>query len=191
MPHSFKRHIEKFVPVSDEDFLGILAHFEELPVKKKDNLLTGGQVCRHYYFVITGCLRMYFVNEKGLEQTTEFAIENWWITDNFAYERHERTDFFIQAVEQSRVLRIDRATQEALVTRFPIMERYFRFVYQRAYAAAQRRIKFLYDLSKEQMYDQLNELYPEFVQRIPQYLIASFLGFTPEYLSEIRKKKSS
>jgi ribosomal protein L10 len=71
------------------------------------------------------------------------------------------------------------------------MERYFRFIYQRAYAASQMRFKYLYEFSKEEFYQHLNENYPEFIQRIPQYLIASFLGFTPEYLSEIRKKKRS
>ena len=71
------------------------------------------------------------------------------------------------------------------------MERYFRFIYQRAFAAMQMRIKYLYEFSKEDFYSHLASHYPEFVQRIPQYLIASFLGFTPEYLSEIRNKSRS
>jgi CRP-like cAMP-binding protein len=189
--HLFQRHISKFVNISDEAFAEILTFFEEEQVKKKQTLLQAGNICRHYYFVLNGCLRMFFINDKGVEETTEFAIENWWITDNFAFERQLRSEFFIQSVEASRVLQIDYATQEKLLATHPVMERYFRCIYQRAYAAAQRRIKFLYDFSKEEMFDQLNTLYPEFVQRIPQYLIASFLGFTPEYLSEIRKKKSS
>ena len=71
------------------------------------------------------------------------------------------------------------------------MERYFRFIYQRAYAAAQLRIKYLFDYSKEEFYHSFKSKHPEFVQRIPQYLLASFLGFTPEYLSELRKKNRS
>jgi CRP-like cAMP-binding protein len=188
MSHVFKNHINKFVPVTDDAFFGILSFFEEQHVKKKFNLLVEGNVCRDHYFVLKGCLRMFFINDKGVEQTTEFAIENWWITDNFAFERHLPSPFFIQAVEHSHVLRIDYSSQEKLVTAFPQMERYFRFVYQRAFAASQMRIKYLYDFSKEEMFHHLNNLHPEFVQRIPQYLIASFLGFTPEYLSEIRKK---
>lgn len=131
------------------------------------------------------------MNEKGIEQTTEFAIENWWITDNKAYEHRRPSEFYIQAVEKSKVVHIDYASQEKLVADYPKMERYFRFVYQRAYAASQMRIKYLYDFSKEEMFIDLNKHYPEFVQRIPQHLIASFLGFTPEYLSEIRKKLRS
>ncbi|MGN6166513.1 MAG: Crp/Fnr family transcriptional regulator [Flavisolibacter sp.] len=191
MSDLFKKHIEKFVILSDEEFSGIMAYFQPEKVRKKENLMVEGQVCRYHYFVLKGCLRKFFVNEKGIEQTTEFAIENWWLTDNIAYEHRLPTQFYIQAVENSEVLRIDNVSQEKLVTAFPKMERYFRFVYQRAYGASQMRIKYLYELSKEAFYHHLNEKHPGFVQRIPQYLIASFLGFTPEYLSEIRKKTRS
>jgi hypothetical protein len=71
------------------------------------------------------------------------------------------------------------------------MERYFRFVYQRAFGAMQMRIKYLYDFTKEEIFLHFIQHFPEFVQRIPQHLLASFLGFTPEYLSEIRKKTRS
>ena len=191
MSEIFKNHIEKFTEINDEEFSEILAFFQTQQVRKKENLLVEGNVCKYHYFVLRGCLRKFFVNEKGLEQTTEFAIENWWITDNVAYEHHQPTQFFIQAVENCQVLKIDYPSQEKLVEAYPKMERYFRFIYQRAYAASQMRIKYLYDFSKEQMFDHLLEHHLQFVQRIPQHLIASFLGFTPEYLSEIRKKKRS
>lgn len=187
----FKNHINKFVTITDEEFSGIISFFKEQDVNKKENLLVEGKVCRYHYFVLNGCLRKFFVNEKGIEQTTEFAIENWWITDNIAYEHQRPSEFYIQAVEKSNVLYIDYPSQENLVRAHPKMERYFRFIYQRAYAASQMRIKYLYDFSKEEMFHHINELHPDFVQRIPQHLIASFLGFTPEYLSEIKKKTRS
>jgi len=191
MSELFKQHIEKFVQLTDEEFTGISSFFQPQAVRKKENLLVEGNVCKYHYFVLSGCLRKFFVNEKGMEQTTEFAIENWWITDHIAYERRQPTEFYIQAVEHSEVLRIDLHSQEKLLIAFPKMERYFRFIYQRAYAASQMRIKYLYDFSKEEFYHHLNKHFPEFVQRIPQHLIASYLGFTPEYLSEIRKKTRS
>lgn len=191
MSELFKNHLQKFIEIDDDEFSGILSFFEERRVKKKENLLVEGQFCKSHYFVLEGCLRKFFINAKGMEQTTEFAIENWWITDNLAYEFGKSTDFYIQAVEHSCILVIDREAQEKLLIAFPKMERYFRFIYQRAYAATQIRIKFLYDFTKEEFYDHLCKKHPEFVQRIPQYLIASFLGFTPEYLSEIRNKKRS
>lgn len=191
MSELFKNHLEKFIEINEEEFSGILAFFQLKNVKKKENLLVEGQICKSHYFVLNGCLRKFFINGKGIEQTTEFAIENWWITDNFAYERGLSTEFYIQAVEDSEILTIDSELQEKLLIEFPKMERYFRFIYQRAYAASQIRIKYLYDFSKEEFYHHLCKEQPAFVQRIPQYLIASFLGFTPEYLSEIRNKNRS
>jgi CRP-like cAMP-binding protein len=191
MSEIFKEHLEKFIEIENEEFLDILAFFQIKKVKKKENLLVEGQICKSHYFVLNGCLRKFFINGKGIEQTTEFAIENWWITDNFAYERGLSTEFYVQAVENSEILIIDREAQEKLLIEFPKMERYFRFIYQRAYAASQMRIKYLYDFSKEESYYNLRDAHPEFVQRIPQYLIASFLGFSPEYLSEIRNKNRS
>jgi len=149
MSEIFKKHIRKFAPLEDEDFADILRFFKIVNIKKKENLLTEGQVCKSHFFVLQGCLRKFFINEKGMEQTTEFAIENWWITDNMAYEHGLKTDCYIQAVEHTEVLVLDRSSQEKLLNKHPTMERYFRYIYQRAYAAAQMRIKYLYTFSKE------------------------------------------
>lgn len=191
MSEIFKKHIDKFIQTSDEEFEEILKFFTTKLVAKKENLLQEGQVCKYHFFVLKGLLRKFYINEKGIEQTTEFAIETWWITDNIAYEHRLPTEFYIQAVEKSEIIYITQENQEKLLKAFPKMERYFRFVYQRAYAAAQVRVKYLFSLSKEEFYFELLRKHPGFVQRIPQYLIASFLGFTPEYLSEIRKRSIS
>jgi len=191
MLNILKKHIEKFVQVSDDEFEEIRKFFDTKDVVKKENLLAAGQICKHHYFVLNGLLRKFYINEKGIEQTTEFAIETWWMTDNIAYEHNIPSEFYIQAVEKSKILYITQDNQEKLLKAFPLMERYFRFVYQRAYAAAQMRVKYLFSLSKEEFYFQSVKRYPEFAQRIPQYLLASFLGFTPEYLSEIRKRHIS
>lgn len=191
MSEILKKHIDKFIQTSDEEFEEILKFFTTKLVAKKENLLQEGQVCKYHFFVLKGLLRKFYINEKGIEQTTEFAIETWWITDNIAYEHRLPTEFYIQAVEKSEIIYITQENQEKLLAAFPAMERYFRFVYQRAYAAAQVRVKYLFSLSKEEFYFDLLRKHPEFVQRVPQYLIASFLGFTPEYLSEIRKRSIS
>ena len=191
MVELFKAHLDKFVSITDSEFSEIISFFEERTVRKKENLLEEGQICKEHYFVLKGILRKFYINEKGSEQTTEFAIENWWMTDNMAYEHQSQTDFYIQAVEKTELLVITQKNQELLLSKFPQLERYFRFVYQRAYAATQMRIKYIFSLAKDEFYFQLLKKHPEFVQRVPQYLIASFLGFTPEYLSEIRKKNLS
>lgn len=191
MSQIFKAHLEKFIKINDADFDEILSYFEVKTFGKKVNLLEEGQICKYNYFVLHGLLRKFFINEKGTEQITEFAIETWWMTDNISYEHRLPSEFYIQTVEKSEILFISNDSQEKLLEKFPVMERYFRFVYQRAYAANQMRVKYIFSLSKEEFYLNLVKKQPAFVQRVPQYLIASFLGFTPEYLSEIRKKSIS
>lgn len=190
MSEQLIHHIRKNVAIQVDDESSIPGYFRPVHVNRKENLLEAGQPCTSHYFVLKGCLRLFFLNEKGTEQTTQFAIENWWLTDYMAFQNQQRTDFTIQAVEPTDVLAIDFQRQEQLLGRYPFMERYFRLIYQRAYAASQLRTKYLYDFSREELYHHFAKSYPEFTQRVPQYLLASFLGFTPEYLSEIRKKRS-
>lgn len=188
MDHIFKKHLDKFVRISDETFTAISQFFIVQIVDKKEVLLREGQCCNTNYFVLKGLLRKFFINEKGIEQTTQFAIENWWMTDELAFDNGSNTEFFIQTVEKTTLLSISKEKQEQLLEKHPVMERYFRCVYQKAYAASQMRIKFLYNFSREELYHHFCKRQPQFMQRVPQYLIASYLGFTPEYLSEIRKK---
>lgn len=184
-------HIRKFTRLSDEEVPAVLAFFKEFTVKKKENLLTEGQICRYNYFVTEGCLRMFFVDEKGVEKTVQFGLEHWWLADYFSFQRRQASAFCIQAVERTVVYALEQQAQEQLLEQFPQMERYFRMVHQTAHAASQMRLKFLYGYSREALYRQFSTSFPEFVQRIPQYLLASYLGITPEYLSELRAKNIS
>ena len=191
MSSVFKAHIKKLLGKRAQDYNGIEQFFEPIQLRKKQNLLTEGNICKANYFVERGCLRMFFVNEKGVEQTTQFALENWWLADYASFSAQSPSGFNIQAVEHSEVLGLTYDAQEELLKEHPEMERYFRLVHQRAHAAAQFRIKALYGSSKEENYHKFISSHPEFVQRIPQYLLASFLGFTPEYLSELRRRSIS
>lgn len=184
-------HITKYVEVPDRDYLRIPEYFEAVNLRKKGYLLKAGSRCAYNYFVLKGCLNMYFDNEKGMPQTVQFAIENWWLSDYLAFAGQRNTGFYIQAVEATKVLRISYTDQERLLMEFPYLEKYFRNIFQTAYGASLMRVKHLYALSKEEIYFHFTEQYPEFAQRVPQYLIASFLGLTPEYVSEIRRKRLS
>jgi CRP-like cAMP-binding protein len=113
------------------------------------------------------------------------------MTETFSYPNLSLSSFFIQAVENTGVLVIHRDSQDQILKKYPVMEKYFRCIYQKAFAAAQMRIRFQYEHTREKLYHHFRKSKPEFLQRVPQYLIASYLGFTPEYLSKIRKKKIS
>jgi CRP/FNR family transcriptional regulator len=182
-------HIRKFIDL-DESEAGIVAlYFEQQSFKKKSLLLEEGQICTTQYFILKGCLRLYIINEKGNEQTLQFGIENWWITDYMSLQNQKPTSFYIQTVENSEVLAIDKNKLDDLLARLPKMERYFRLILQKSFAASQMRIKYLYTQSAEERYHFFNSVQPEFVQRIPQYMLASYLDFSAEFLSKIRAGK--
>lgn len=187
MLRTLSEHIEKITGVSiDPDVLK--SYMEEIQIKKKGFLFQAGHPCTHIYFVVQGCLNLYFVNDRGQNQTVQFALENWWLSDFMAYRSGVHTGFYLQAVERSKVIGIQISQQERLLEDFPQLERYFRVIYERAYGASLMRMKYVYGYSKEELYHDFAQKFPEFIQRVPQYLLASFLGITPEYLSELRRK---
>jgi CRP/FNR family transcriptional regulator, anaerobic regulatory protein len=188
MNNALINHIRRYISLTEEEDERVLSHFKLVKLRKKQNILEQDEACQLNVFVVRGCLRMFFINGQGVEQTTQFALENWWLTDLHAFMNRTPASYYIQAVERTEVYSISAEHMEVLVTELPAMERYFRLMYQRAAAAAQLRIKYLYELSRKESYLHFRAQFPEFVQRVPQYLLASYLNLTPEYLSEIRKK---
>ena len=97
MPENLKNHIARFVDISEEEYIEILKYFTSIEVAKKQNLLVEGKVCKANYFVSKGCLRLFFINEKGVEQTIQFALENWWLADYTSFSSQKPSEFYIQA----------------------------------------------------------------------------------------------
>lgn len=184
-------HISKHCSI-EANRLNLLAHFfEPKTYKRKEILLSEGHRCHGKFFIVKGCTHLYYLKQNGVEQTIDFALENWWTSDFAAFQNGSVAQFSIRAVETTTVLSITASSQRELLKQVPELNAYFHFVFEKAYAATQRRLRIMYELSKEELYRDFNANYPGFIQRIPQYLLASFLGFTPEYLSEIRKKHLS
>ena len=132
---------------------------------------------------------MYFIDNKLNEQITQFALEHWWMADHFSFIDSKPSPYFIQTIEKSEILSINSSSIETLLKELPQMERYFRIIMLRDLAASQLRQKYMYEMSKEEFYQLFTTSFPEFVKRVPQYMIASYLGLTPQYVSELRKKK--
>jgi CRP/FNR family transcriptional regulator, anaerobic regulatory protein len=191
MSRELIQHIRQFTKLTDDQADFITASVSERKVQKKELLLNAGDICRENHFVESGLLRLYFFDEQGMERTIQFAIENWWMTDYTSKDRKVPGQYCIQAVEDSVIISLDDETSEKLFTMVPAFETYFRKILQRAYSASLFRIGLLYSRSKEEMFFNFQRKYPEFVQRVPQYMLASLLGMTPEYLSELRKKTNS
>ena len=189
MHQNLLSHIAKFISLDESETQSLLAALQFKTIKKKENLLEAGQICHHQYFIVKGCCRNFIINDKGNEQTTQFGIENWWLSDFLSFHNGSPSDFYIQAVENSEIIAIEKNDMETLLAKVPKLERYFRLVLQKAFGASQMRIRYLYTQSAEERYHFFNDHFPEFVQRIPQYMLASYLDFSPEFMSKIRAGK--
>ena len=160
-------------------------------IKKKQYLVQQEDVCKYSAFISKGLLRSGFTDDKGSEHILQFATEGWWISDLYSFFTGEPSVYFIDAVEDSELLLQTKETNEEMLVKVPKMERYFRLLTQNALIALQRRLVGSLSQSAEEKYVNLLETHPQIIQRVPQHMIASFIGVTPETLSRIRKQMAS
>ena len=159
-------------------------------LRKKQFLLQQGDVCKYIAFVEKGLLRSYKIDDKGHEHITQFAFEDWWIADNLSFLTGQPSEFDIEALEDSELLLLTKQAQDQLLEKIPKFERYFRILLQNNLIATQKRLVSSMSQSAEERYDELVAACPTTLpQRVPQHMLASFLGIKPETLSRIRKKK--
>lgn len=158
--------------------------------RKRQYVLQAGDVCRHENFVVSGCLRAYYIDDAGTEHIIMFAVEDWWTSDLLSFLTQTPSKLNIDALEDSEVLQIERSALEALYLKIPKLERFFRIMMQNANIAQQQRILFNISKTAKERYLYFIEKYPKLEQRLPQHQIAAYLGITPEFLSQIRKQLS-
>jgi len=187
MIHVLFSHIEEKVSLTGRDKETIKTFFVPKKLKKRQYLLQEGDVCRQMAFVAKGLLRTYNVDEKGDEHMSVFGWEGWWLSDLNSFLSGEPAVFNVDAIEDSELLMISRADYEALTIAVPVMDRYFRILYQNSLVTKERRLMSSITHNAEEKYVQLAESNPKIIERIPQNLIASYLGIAPETLSRIKK----
>ena len=153
-------------------------------------LQRAGEVPRYAAFVASGCLRNYVIDAKGKEHIVQFAPETWWLADGPSLAARTPTSYFIDAVEESEVILLDGPSHTQLVERVHGYAAAFRTGLQRHAAAKDQRIVSSLSATAEERYLEFLRVYPSIVQRVPQGMLASYLGMTPETLSRIRKNLS-
>jgi CRP-like cAMP-binding protein len=179
------------ISISEADFTYCKTLFLPKKLRKRQYLLQEGDVSKYTAFVEKGILRTYTVDEKGTEHILQFSQEGWWISDLYSFLTNEPSLYNVEALEDSELLLITKSSWDALLEKVPAFERYFRILIQNNLIATQRRLMGTMTESAEEKYTKLLKTQPDCVQRVPQHMIASYLGITRETLSRIRSQMAS
>lgn len=182
-------NISKHVHLDQEQAEYFTSLLEPRTIAKKEFVTAIGEVCRYDTFVTSGCLKVCYIDQHGSEFIIKFALENWWVVDLDSFLNRTPAFYYIQAVEDSEVLQISRENYDALHERIPALQKFSHERWRTGFIALQHRIMQNLSLSAEERYERFKEKYPTLEQRIPQKLIAAYVGITPEFLSMLRKRQ--
>jgi CRP-like cAMP-binding protein len=180
--------IEEKIKLSDSEKDICKSLFSPKKLRRRQYILQQDDICKNLIFVEKGILRSYSVDTKGNEHILQFAPEGWWISDIFSFLTGEAAVYNIEAIEDSELLLISNSSLDELYERVPKFERYFRLLSQANMVATHRRLTASLSDSADEKYIRLLYAYPNIVARVPQHMIASYLGITPETLSRVRKR---
>ncbi|MBX2904834.1 MAG: Crp/Fnr family transcriptional regulator [Taibaiella sp.] len=181
----------KKVPLTPEERELIQSHLSVKKIRKKQYLLQEGDVCKSIAFVEKGMLREYSLDEQGGEHIIQFASEGWFISDMYSFITAEPATYNIDAIEDSELVMISRSSHDYLLTNCPKYETFTLQLITGAYLAMQKRLNSTIAASLESRYESFMALYPHIAQRVPQHMIASYIGLTPETLSRVRRRIAS
>lgn len=156
--------------------------------KKKTILLQEGEICNFEAYIVKGCIRSYHLDEKGNDVTLQFAIEDWWVSDIASFHERKPSKIFIETLEDCELLVLTPETKEQALKELPVLERVFRLMVQRNLARLQERFIQTVTTTAVEKYLDFVERYPTIPQRVAQHYIASYLGFSPEFLSKVRTR---
>jgi len=185
--HQLFAHLQKRVAISEEQFSLLAKHALPMHLKKKETFLSAGEVGKYQGYIVNGCMRAFFTDDKAHEHVVQLAFEDWWIADIASFYTGAPASYTIEALEDTDLLVFDRANIDELFDQVPSLERHFRVLIQNAYIQLQARMLSNMSQSAEERYLSLTKKYPHLELRVAQHHIASFLGITPEALSRIRK----
>jgi CRP-like cAMP-binding protein len=183
-------YVQNFISLSENEIDQFISAFEEVKVKKRQHIVQPNFTNKYRSFVVSGAFRAYAVTDDGKEHTIQFAIENWWVSDFNSYIYQHPATLFINALEDSTLLQIEFNKEQELKNANHKFETFFRIMAERGLAFEHRRILFNLTQSAEARFENFLLNFPNFVQRVPQYALASYLGMTTEFLSRIRNKRS-
>ena len=181
-------NIAKHVSLTAEEQALFLSKLETKTYKPKTILLNAGEVCKHSYFVNSGILRSFNINDNIVEHVLSFACEGWWMSDMYSFFSQKPGQLFIEVLEEAEVVSLSKENQEQLYLEIPKLERFFRILIENSLVANQQRLMDNLSLPAEERFEKFTTKYGSLVHKIPQKQIASFIGVTPEFFSKMKAR---
>jgi len=184
-------YVSKYVQLTDDELTLFLTFLKIKKVKRRQFIVQPGFICKHKSYVLKGAFRTYLVDNKGKEHTLAFAVEDWWVSDYSSLIYQEPATLFVEALEDSVLIQIEYDDEQTFLKEIPKLEKFERIITQRSLAFQQKRLLSNFTKTAEERYEEYMLKYTDIANRVPQYMLASYLGFSTEYLSKIRNKRAS
>lgn len=185
---TFINQLSKYIELNQEEIELIRSKVIFRKYIKGHFVVQEGDICKHRSFVISGCLKTFHLDDNGHEHIIAFAIENWWAGDLGSFLTQTPAFFNVQCIEDTELIQLSKEDLEGLYETIPKLNKFFRSTIENAYVESRKRIINSFSLSAKTKYLQFKKQYPRIHQRIPKYMIAAYLGVTPEFLSRIRNQ---
>lgn len=184
----FFQKFNQKIPLTEEEENFVKNYLSPKKLRKRQYLLQEGDVCKSIAFVEKGSMRSYLVDPDGQEHITAFALEGWTIGDLSSFHSEQPTTQSIDALEDCELVLISKSAHDELLRTMPKYETYIRLLITDAYMALQKRTLNMISMSLDDRYKAFIDIYPSIAQRVPQHMIASYMGLSPETLSRIRNR---
>ena len=185
------QNIARYVSLSDFETERLTSIIRTTKIKRRQFIGQPGYVCNYRNYVVEGAFRSYFIDSDGKEHTVQIAIEDWFVSDFYSYITQTPATLYVEALEDSIIFQMTYEDIEGLCKEIHALSEYFRVSTEKAFAFSRKRALSNLSMTAEEKYLELLERYPDIVRRVPQKVIASYLGMTPEFLSRVRKNLSS
>lgn len=181
-----RKKIGWHIQLLPEQYDIVESFFTARKYRRRQFILQEGDVCRYETFILKGCCRTYHTDENGQEHILQFGLEGWWVGELRSFINETPAMYNIECMEDCEVLHITRINLEKLYATVPAMERFFRILIQNGFIAFQQRVSVMLSRPAAERYQDFIGKYPHIDERVPNHMIASYLGITPQSLSRIR-----
>jgi CRP-like cAMP-binding protein len=185
---SILENISKYVSLTTEEEALFISKTATKTCKAKCILLSSGEIANSTYFVNSGILRSFNINDNIIEHVLHFACEGWWIGDMYSYISGKPGNLFLEVLEDAEVVEITKENQEILYQEIPKLERFFRILAENSLVSHQERLMDNLSLSAEERFEKMCKKYPNLIQKVSQKHLASYIGVTPEFFSKMKAR---